>query len=238
MLKRWFGVALAASALGLAPAIALAAETPPRGDAEDRAEAMVALANAQAESAQLYPAGSSSPPAGGGPAPQVKSALDDELPPDVREKLTPEQLHQHLLARQNRQRGIEELVPVVVPVAFFAMLIGIIALALYGNFRRDRLRHETLRNAIAQGAHIPPELITPAKNPIADLRRGVVLLAVGVGLTILIVATTGLAGGAWATGSIPILLGCAYLGLHKLEARRRAVDAPAISVDTYRTPAS
>ena len=100
---------------------------------------------------------------------------------------------------------------------------------------RDRERmHETLRIAYEKGQPVPPELITalqtsPARTmdtPERDLRRAIVLIAVGLGLG-------GLGYGLWyglmsvddtaaytsggsvaGAGAIPGLIGVAYLILY------------------------
>lgn len=147
------------------------------------------------------------------------SDLDDEVPPDVREKLTPEQLHDVLIERAKRpppppkgQGGVE----IVVPVAFFALIIGIVGIALYSNFRKDKQKHETLRLVIEKGGEIPTALLVNAPNPRADLRRGLLLLSVGLALGILLIATKS-GHGAWTAALIPTFLGAAYLVMYRFE---------------------
>lgn len=111
------------------------------------------------------------------------------------------------------------VVAIAVPVAFFATVIAIVAISLYASFRKDQQRHATLRLVIERGGSIPPELLTPApKRPASDLRRGVVLLAAGVGLTILLAAASS-ERGLWTAGLVPVLLGLGYLVVWRLEAR-------------------
>ena len=127
------------------------------------------------------------------PAPRhYRSDLDDELPPDVREKLTPEQLHDIMMEHAKRPpvpargKGPEE---VVVPVAMFSMIIAIVAITVYAGYRAERQKHETLRLVIERGGEIPTALLVKPVNPRADLRRGLLLLSVGLGLGILLLAT-------------------------------------------------
>ena len=98
---------------------------------------------------------------------------------------------------------------------------------------RERLRmHETLRIAYEKGQPVPPELITalqttpaeqPMNTPERDLRRAVVLIAVGLGFVALgyglwygLMSVSDIAayitGGCVAgAGAIPGLIGVAYL---------------------------
>lgn len=150
------------------------------------------------------------------------SDLDDEVPPDVREKLTPEQLHDVLLQRAKRPvqspRG-QAPVEILVPIAFFGSIIGIVAIALYSNYRKDKQKHETLRLVIEKGGEIPTALLMNTPNPRADLRRGLLLLSVGLALGILLLATKS-GHGAWTAALIPSFLGAAYLVMYRFEQQK------------------
>ena len=105
----------------------------------------------------------------------------------------------------------------IVPLAAFTTLFALVAAVLYAGFRRDRNRHETLRAMIEKGAAIPPELLVPPKG--SDLRRGIVLLGAGAGLSIFFLALQ-VQPGLWALGSIPALIGIGYLLVWRLERGR------------------
>ncbi|MEP1599648.1 MAG: hypothetical protein ABJM18_14950, partial [Hyphomonas sp.] len=73
---------------------------------------------------------------------------------------------------------------IVVPVVFFGALAGIVWLVSHYNYKKRLTLHETVRHAVDKGQDLTGEtmeklaLIT---DPIrADLRRGVLFLAVGV----------------------------------------------------------
>jgi hypothetical protein len=158
------------------------------------------------------------------PAHHRSSDLDDEVPRDVREKLTPEQLHDVLIERAKRPmpppKG-QGAVEIVVPVAFFALIIGIVGIALYSNFRKDKQKHETLRLVIEKGGEIPTALLVSVPNPRSDLRRGLLLLSVGLALGILLLATKS-GHGAWTAALIPTFLGVAYLVMYGFEKKSPA----------------
>lgn len=183
------------------------------------------LADAEARSAPLA-ASWTAPSAEASPiAAAAKSDLDDDLPPDVRARLSPAELRDVLVARQH------PVTEVAVPVAFFLLILLIVAASLYAGYRKDVERHHTLRQAIDRGASIPSELLVPARTPNADLRRGIVLVALGLALGILLVAMTGLSNGTIAL--IPLFLGIAYLIVHHLDAKSRQTrpnDASSVSV--------
>ncbi len=98
-------------------------------------------------------------------------------------------------------------------LALFATPVGIVARVLGFRHRRQRLAHETMRLMIEKGLPVPPELINPppsARPPQNDLRRGLVQIALGIGLIILLQKVEEDAG-IWAVGPIPTFIGAAYL---------------------------
>lgn len=107
----------------------------------------------------------------------------------------------------------------LIPIVLFLTIGGVFALAYYFRFRTRREVQTTLRAAIEQGQVLSPELIEGLADSLArrhaDLRRGVVSIAMG--LAVLAVAV--LLGEEdaerplLALASFPILLGIAYLGL-------------------------
>ncbi|HMJ60275.1 MAG TPA: DUF6249 domain-containing protein, partial [Bryobacteraceae bacterium] len=73
------------------------------------------------------------------------------------------------------------------------------------------------------GQEVPAALLAappPAVRQRSDMRRGVVLVMIGLGLMIFLGAVNSWEGGAWAVGIIPFLIGFGYLLVWKLEAKR------------------
>ena len=98
-------------------------------------------------------------------------------------------------------------------LAAVALPVGIVAIVLTFRHRRQKLAHETMRLMIEKGLPVPTELInppSPVKPPKSDLRRGLIWLAVGIGLAILLLKTFE-DSGLWAMGLIPAFIGVAYL---------------------------
>jgi hypothetical protein len=110
----------------------------------------------------------------------------------------------------------ETAIAIVIPTVFFTTVVMIVVAGLYAAYRRDRSRHETLRAIIERGGELPPDLLMPPSRPRSDLRRGVLLLAGGLGLMIVLGALSH-EKGVWTAGLVPLLLGLGYLLVWKLE---------------------
>jgi hypothetical protein len=101
------------------------------------------------------------------------------------------------------------------------MIVGIVWLISHFNSKKRREINETIRLAISQGQTLSPETLDKlmrASDPVRnDLRRGVLLLAVGGAI-----GASALLAGAWYDQGareglffaiLPVTLGLAYLGL-------------------------
>ncbi|HVO20605.1 MAG TPA: DUF6249 domain-containing protein [Anaeromyxobacter sp.] len=122
------------------------------------------------------------------------------------------------------------LVPLGAIGSTFGFVAVIVAVVAYARHRNQRLRHETIRLALEKGQPLPADLLDPVdhqdRDPgLRDLRRGLVLLAVGVG-TCLYLGFSPYSGAhhQWAAGLIPGLMGLAYIGAWAV-ARRRTANA-------------
>jgi hypothetical protein len=109
------------------------------------------------------------------------------------------------------ETGSLDLVAIVVPVTLFlVILLGVVSTHML-RIRKQAQLHQTLRLMIEKGTDIPPELFAPPSSVHGDLRRGLVLVGIGLSLLILIGMVDGFAGGSWAVGLIPAFIGAAYL---------------------------
>lgn len=160
------------------------------------------------------------PPVEAAPAKVESSRMANDLAlreagitPEVAQRLTGDQLFQLLRDRSgDRDQGAEAI---VVPLSFFLFLFLGVTAGLYLGVRKDRERQETLRAMIQRGGTIPPELLVPPTKKFSDLRRGIILISGGLGLSIFIgVMPTD--RGVWSVGVIPMLLGAGYLLAWKL----------------------
>ena len=116
-------------------------------------------------------------------------------------------------------------VAIVVPVSLFFFIVILVGTVQYLSYRKDQNRHKTLQAMVEKGANIPPELITPRPRRLgSDLRRGLILVLAGVGITLalLIVEAPDKQPGAWSLGLIPTLIGVGYLLAWRLEGKHQA----------------
>ena len=125
-----------------------------------------------------------------------------------------------------------ELIPLFGIAMIISIVVGPIWIRSYYVARERAQMHETLRVAYEKGQPVPPELIESLQSkvnsdtistPERDLRRAVVLIAVGLGLAglgygmwfgLMAVNDIGayVTGGAIAgSGAIPGMIGIAYL---------------------------
>jgi hypothetical protein len=142
------------------------------------------------------------------------------LPKEAFDRLTPEQIVE--LAQAHQKTFVTEQLPetiltALVPAAMFTMIAVCVWLGVNGRQKRSRMLHDTIRLMIEKGQPIPPELLqppAPKRRPQSDLRRGLVLAGIGVGLTVWL-ALDG--GNKWALGLIPLLMGLGFLVTWKVE---------------------
>ena len=117
------------------------------------------------------------------------------------------------------------VVPIVAVVflSIFGAPVLIVAVILYFGFSKTRMKHRTIRMLVEKGQPVPPELLappTPTVRQRSDMRRGVVLLMVGLGVMLFLGAVNDWEGGAWALGIIPFLIGAGYLLVWRLDSRK------------------
>jgi hypothetical protein len=104
------------------------------------------------------------------------------------------------------------LLPIISVLMVFGMPVAIVALFVALRHRRNRMLHETLRAMVEKGVPIPPELLSGGGATLAgasygagygyrDLRWGLVLIALGVGVYLMV----------GKIGLIPLFIGVALL---------------------------
>jgi hypothetical protein len=154
---------------------------------------------------------------GHSPMISISTGDEGEIPKDVTDKLTQDQLFKLMTIREaKRGEDIPGGAPSVVAIVF-GMPVVIVALVLFYRYRRNAMLHRTLAAMIDKGVPIPPELLQPEKPRKSDLRRGITLIAVGLGLVMFFAFESRDAVGL---GFIPLLIGVGYLIAWKLEQKR------------------
>ncbi len=120
-----------------------------------------------------------------------------------------------------------DLVGILVPIVALLSVATVPVLYFYFRYRSRQESQSTLRAAIERGLELTPELLQqlgePAQRKDADLRRGVLTMAVGVGL-----AAFGLLQGdpevflrLRAGGALFFIIGLALLGLWRFNNGRQ-----------------
>jgi hypothetical protein len=122
----------------------------------------------------------------------------------------------------------EDIPAIVVPIVAITLLtvfgapVLIVGLIMYFSFSRSRALHRTVRMMVEKGQPVPEALLNPppAQRQRSDLRRGVVLSMIGIGLIAFLGAASDWDGGAWTLGLIPFLIGVGYLLVWKLDTKK------------------
>ena len=116
----------------------------------------------------------------------------------------------------------------VIPIVAITMLtifgapVLIVGLIMYFSFSKSRNLNRTVRMMVEKGQPVPEALLNPppAQRQRSDLRRGVVLTMIGIGLMAFFGAVNDWEGGAWTLGLIPFLIGVGYLLVWKLDTKK------------------
>lgn len=120
------------------------------------------------------------------------------------------------------------MVPIIAIALPLLMAFGIVAVVTYYRFRKRREVQETIRIAIEKGQELPTEFLETISSPKKDqprkdrdLRRGLVLIAVGLGVGLfgVLVGDDEAVGPLMGIGSIPLLIGLAFTALWLLRTR-------------------
>ena len=116
-------------------------------------------------------------------------------------------------------------VEILIPIAFFAAVVLIIWMAQHFAFRKRNEAFKTLRLSIEKGQPLTPEALDAMariSSPIADLRRGIVFVAIAAGFAAFstIIGTSGereaseMMRALYGVATFPLFIGLAFLGLH------------------------
>jgi hypothetical protein len=110
----------------------------------------------------------------------------------------------------------------LIPIAFFAAIAVPVCLSIYFGHRARVETQQTVRIAIEHGEPLSTQLLealgAPSATPEADRRRGVIAIAIGLGVTVFGIGIGyeiyfGLT--IVGLGAVPLFVGLAYLGLSK-----------------------
>lgn len=127
------------------------------------------------------------------------------------------------------ERGVEEGALMAIPIVgiIFTTLFGapvmIVGVIMFFSYIKARSLHKTVRMMVEKGQPVPEALFaaphTPAKQR-SDMRRGVTLVMIGLGIMLFLAAVNEFEGGGWALGLIPFMIGAGYLAIWFMEGNR------------------
>ena len=113
----------------------------------------------------------------------------------------------------------ETLVALAGMLLSFGLPFALVAVILYYKLRKQRLTHETIARLAEKGMPVPPELLLPPRSRRnASLQGGLVLIALGIALSVLMWEVRG----PWSVGLIPGLIGLALLASWAIDRRNQA----------------
>ncbi len=114
---------------------------------------------------------------------------------------------------------------IVVPLALFVAIVVPIVVSMYLRYRNKLAVQHTIRAAVERGQELTPEILERiGQEPLApnrDLRRGLLAVSFGIALAAfgLLVGQEDAMRPMLALGSLPFLIGLAYIGLWTLSGR-------------------
>ena len=126
---------------------------------------------------------------------------------------------------------MEDFIPIFAIFAVFGTITAIILGPTWLKSREKREMQATLRHALDKGQTLPPEVIDALTQDVSrnlpsrtrDIRRGVIWLAVGIGMAAFgLITEGGIHGDGWGGGfdtgmlgiaAIPITIGLAFIVL-------------------------
>lgn len=122
----------------------------------------------------------------------------------------------------------QEIIPIVAIVFGCSVPIGIVAIVFYFRHKGRAEVQKTLRAAIERGTDLPPEFLENLKNmqlrktPANDIRSGLILIAIALGLVALDLANHSfILGGLSGVAAIPGFIGIALLILGIIGNRKK-----------------
>jgi hypothetical protein len=107
------------------------------------------------------------------------------------------------------------LVAIVGMLVTFGLPLILVAIVLVYKHQKTRMTHEIIARLADKGQPIPPELFQK-RSVHSGLRGGLVLIALGIGLSIFFLSQK---DGPWSIGLIPGLIGVALIASWAIERR-------------------
>jgi hypothetical protein len=132
------------------------------------------------------------------------------------------------LDRLDHGKSSDDIPAIVVPIVAITLLtifgapVLIVGLIMYFSLSKSRALNRTVRMMVEKGQPVPEALLNPppAQRQRSDVRRGVILTMIGIGVMVFLGAVNDWEGGSWSLGLIPFLIGAGYLLVWKLDTKK------------------
>lgn len=119
-------------------------------------------------------------------------------------------------------------------IPFFLMLAPVLIVAILLRYRhvQTQARYRMLLQLADKGVALPPQLLEEPRQANGERRRGLVLIATGLGLMAMFLTLPGGpdhgidASSLWGIGLLPLIVGLGYLASWWLNGRDARGDAP------------
>lgn len=163
--------------------------------------------------------------------PTVTPAISPSATPDIDDQIdnaVEQKIRKHFNFSSDRHHSDDDDAWIALPIVFIVFLtifgtpVMIVAVIMFFSFSRNRAMHRTVRMMVEKGQPVPESLLNPPPviRQASDLRRGIKLMLIGLGLMIFFGACSGWDGGSWSLGIIPFLIGAGYLIFWRLDVRK------------------
>ena len=131
-----------------------------------------------------------------------------------REKLTQEK--ELANAKMNLPNLTSESTATIWSILIGVFILSLFSIPYYFNFKKAKARQEIITKLIEKDKEIPLELLArPQKTRRSDLHKGIVLIAFGLSICIVIFVLR-IQSNFWTIGLIPVFIGIGYLISFKL----------------------
>ncbi len=112
---------------------------------------------------------------------------------------------------------ISNFIPIM-PIILFSFILIVLFIPFYFNYKKAKGRQLIINNLIEKGENIPKELLLPqVKTARSDLHKGIILIAFGLSLSIVLLSIKmTFSNQFWTVGLVPLIIGMGYLISFKL----------------------
>jgi hypothetical protein len=128
-----------------------------------------------------------------------------------------EKLAQEKEITENKENMTDESMITIWSILFILFTLSLFVIPYYFNLRKTKAQQQIILKLIEKDLDIPKELLSkPQKNKRSDLHKGIILIALGVSLCIVMLILR-IHNNFWTIGLIPMFIGIGYIISLRLE---------------------